>query len=239
MIADALNRDNYVEFNLPLAHKIGVLESIYLGELIRISGKALRKNKLIEDYFTVDREYLYSRTVCPIPDQKKMEKKLSTYGLIKCHPHLPDTMQINLKVYTSLMCMEELEMSVVVDLPYGKATQKKTAKRTRKQKIDEALAGIPECDDAVRDAVTRWVTYVFKDGKSVTDLAVGRTVEAVRLASGGNIDVMVATFDEAAEKAWKNKESVLDLCKKHLPAADVGHDGAQIDVCTTFSDCSY
>ena len=62
MLIDLLSTSNYVSYNIRLAELLGLHAAIYLSELMNINDKAIRKNKLNDNYFKLKREYITSRT---------------------------------------------------------------------------------------------------------------------------------------------------------------------------------
>ena len=78
MLINFLSTDNYNSFNIELAHLIGLQEAIYLNELININQKAVRKNKIEDNYFLVDRKYIESRTTLNIDEQREIDQALQT-----------------------------------------------------------------------------------------------------------------------------------------------------------------
>ena len=83
MLINFLSTDNYNSFNIELAHLIGLQEAIYLNELININQKAVRKNKIEDNYFLVDRKYIESRTTLNIDEQREIDQALQTCNLIE------------------------------------------------------------------------------------------------------------------------------------------------------------
>lgn len=65
---------------------MGLHTAIYLNELINISAKASRKNKLVSDkYFLLDRKYITKRTTIDEKEQLAIDYKLSKQSII-CKP---------------------------------------------------------------------------------------------------------------------------------------------------------
>ena len=83
MLIDLINTSNYVSYNIKLAQLLGLKEAIYLSELLNINDKAIRKNKINNNYFDIDRKYLETRTTLNVSEQDKIEKTLIKLKIIK------------------------------------------------------------------------------------------------------------------------------------------------------------
>ena len=62
MLIELLSSSNYVNFNIKVAQILGLKSAIYLSQLMDINEKAIRKNKIEDNFFTIDRKYIESRT---------------------------------------------------------------------------------------------------------------------------------------------------------------------------------
>ena len=83
MLIDLLSTANYNMYNITIANKLGLHSSIYLSELMNINDKAIRKNKIEDNYFTIDRAYIKSRTTLDEREQKELDKVLFNLGILE------------------------------------------------------------------------------------------------------------------------------------------------------------
>jgi hypothetical protein len=51
VLIELLSTSNYVSYNIKLAELLGLHAAIYISELMNINDKAIRKNKLNDNYF--------------------------------------------------------------------------------------------------------------------------------------------------------------------------------------------
>ena len=58
MLLDVFDNDNSISINYKTIQIFGLPTAVYLTELINIYKKATRKNKLDNEYFKVDRNYI-------------------------------------------------------------------------------------------------------------------------------------------------------------------------------------
>lgn len=83
MLIDLLAQSNQGSYNVEVAARVGLYASVYISALIDINEKALRKNKMDNDFFTVDRKYLEERTTLTKKQQKEIESKLIDFKILK------------------------------------------------------------------------------------------------------------------------------------------------------------
>ena len=83
MLIDLLSTANYNMYNVSVANKIGLHASIYLSEIMNINDKAIRKNKVEDNYFTIDREYVEKRTTLKKEEQIDIDKLLLELNILE------------------------------------------------------------------------------------------------------------------------------------------------------------
>ena len=88
MLIELLSSSNYVNFNIKLAQILGLKPAIYLSQIMDINEKAIRKNKVDNDYFTLDRKYIESRTTLTKDEQSSIEKDLLNANLLVKTPRM-------------------------------------------------------------------------------------------------------------------------------------------------------
>ena len=76
MLIELLSSSNYVNFNIKVAQILGLKAAIYLSQIMDINEKAIRKNKVDNNYFTIDRKYVESRTTLTRDEQVAIEHDL-------------------------------------------------------------------------------------------------------------------------------------------------------------------
>ena len=118
MLIDLISQSNYQSYNVIIARVFGLETAVYLNALIEINEKAIRKNKLHDNYFTIDRKYIKNRTTLSISQQKKIEDTLIKVNII--HKNGMDCMRVDINTLISLMAVEN--EGVVKDLTSLKNT---------------------------------------------------------------------------------------------------------------------
>ena len=83
MLIELLSTSNYVSYNIKLAELLGLHAAIYISELMNINDKAIKKNKVDQEYFKLDRSYITSRTTIEESEQLEIEENLLKLGILE------------------------------------------------------------------------------------------------------------------------------------------------------------
>lgn len=102
MLVNLISTDSYNQFNIELAHRLGLNEAVYLNELINIYNKAVKKDKVQKGCFTVDREYIFSKTTIDKDEQLEIDKELEICKIITKSLD-SDSMSIHLSYLTGML----------------------------------------------------------------------------------------------------------------------------------------
>ena len=128
MLIELLSTSNYVSYNIKLANLLGLHTAIYLSELMNINDKAIRKNKLNNNYFTLRREYITERTTLSAEEQKDIEKNLLKLGIMT-RGKTDDDLSLNITTLTTmLMSTDEQLIDTVKLTAKSKSKQSKSTK---------------------------------------------------------------------------------------------------------------
>lgn len=164
MLIELLTTSNYVSYNIKVAELLGLHQAIYLSELMNINDKAIRKDKLQDSSFLLDREYVAKRTTISVEEQLELENNLIKLGIVEKPSEDTNCIVLNLNVLTTLM------MSADEDL-LGNVKQlikikDKTKKRTKAEAIrDNLKANITATNVELIEAYSDWIDAVFaKEG---------------------------------------------------------------------------
>lgn len=251
MIEQVLDRSNYVEFNSTLAHLIHVDRAVYLNELITISHKSIRKDKRDQGYFILDRQYMRERTTYDEEHQLQMDKYLQHLGLIAVSPENPNAIMVNYNTYRSILCMEssdDLITNVTVstdtyELPrVKKKREPKPPKEKKKTKnellLEEALAAIPDGNDALKEGMIQWVTYTWRS-YGINDMLVKKVYSVLSVETKGDVNAMIAIFEKATESGWKNYEAMVKWYRNTYQAPQTRVTVTPIVECSALSGNPY
>lgn len=224
MLIDLLSMDNYVQYNIKIAEILGLHPAIYISELLNINEKAVRKDKLSDDCFIVDREYIQKRTTLSKEEQNDIDTMLLNLGILKKSKSNPNGLTLDLTVLTSLVSAEptsikNLEKVIV-------ASKSATKRRTKAEAIvDNLKSHIDTANNELREAYCDWIDAVYaKQGwmsvKSVT--VAQRTVDSY---SNHNLDLALQLLEIASINGWREIQWAINSYEKdyklnyHIPRA--------------------
>lgn len=231
MVLDLLSTDMYINFNLKLAHRIGLHAAIYLGELLNINKKAIQKSKINEEgYFKLDRNYIEQRTTLQSPEQKELDKVLEDLSIINIDSSNKNLLKINTDALTGILLDDN---SVLVD----KIIQPIRKKRVTKQEaiLNNLKENIVTTNEELRKAYEEWIEAVMarqgwmsaacvRDGQEVVDKYSNRDLDiALKIvgigASNGFRDLnwAINTYEKKCRE--KNKRSYSNVDYNNMKPA--------------------
>ena len=162
MLLDVFDNDNSISVNYITIQIFGLPTAVYLTELINIYKKATRKNKLVEDgYFKVDRKYV-NNVLCLTPEEQIIcDLNLIKTSVLKKSSDNPDILKIDIKLYLSLLCSED--MKLYDDVKKQMKVQKpKGTKESQRQQYINVLKNSIECSNyELLTALRDWVEGVY------------------------------------------------------------------------------
>lgn len=169
MLIDLLSMDNYVNFNIQFAQILGLHTAIYLSELLNINEKAVRKNKVKDNFFTIDRKYIKDRTTLEVTEQKEIDACLLGLGILKQDKENMDTLTLDLTVLASLVSSEPTTIKDLQKIVKNAMPKK----RTKAAAIaDNLKAKVDVKNPELYELYCQWIdTVIHKQGwMSVTSV---------------------------------------------------------------------
>lgn len=159
MMLDLVDPGNFVSYNIAVANILGLNVSIYLSELIRISGKAVKKKALKNDFFLLDRNYVQSRTTFTPVQQKQIDETLIELGLMEKSKN-QDEMKINIEALAKLFSSENKDLTKSIEKWIK--IKERANKPTKTQATANGLKLYIKADnDEIREAYEGWIDGVF------------------------------------------------------------------------------
>jgi len=211
MLIDLLSMSNYAQFNVKLAHMIGLNPSIYVSQLIDINEKAIRKNKIDGDYITVDREYITSRTTLTENEQIAIDETLAKIGVIERDVDNPSRLQINLTVLTSIVMSPDEDL--VKDI--SGIVKKKQPKKSKAETIrDNLKTNIITLNPELHSAYCNWIDAVYEKEGWMTKQAVVSAQSAIDQFSNRNLDVALKILEIASINGYRDVTWAINNYKK-------------------------
>lgn len=200
MLIELLSMSNYVHFNVKLAEILGLHTAIYLGQITDINEKAIRKNKVDENFFTIDREYITKRTTIPEKEQKEIENNLIKIGILERSDKDSNTLLLNLTVLTSILMSPDEDLLKNVE---SLAKPKKT--KTKAEKIIENLKeNIITTNPELRSAYFDWIDAVYAKDGFMTKAAVIAAQGNIDKFSNRNLDIALKVLEIATINGYRD-----------------------------------
>lgn len=211
MLIDTLNQENYISYNITLAGVFGLEGAVYCSVLLSIYKKAQIKNKLIDnDYFKVDRKYIYERTRIPVEDQLRIDLNWVKIELMSKHADDPDIIKLDIQYLISIMASEDIKLldnirkKLSVKNPRG-------CKETKRQGICNNLKNGIECSNyELLTALRDWVDAIFANpnnflSKKSVELFQKTLNEYCKINDGEcDLDKALAIVNIATAQGYKN-----------------------------------
>ena len=204
MLIELLSTSNYVSFNIKLAELLGLHSAIYVAELMNINEKAIRKEKLNESGFLLDREYVHKRTTIPPNEQLSIEKNLIKLGIIEKPSEDENCVVLNITTLTTLL------MSTDEDL-ISNVKKLSNVKRKRETKADairnNLKTNIVTTNVELLKAYSDWIDAVYANKGWMSKQAVIEGQKVVDEFSKRDLDVAlrlinIATIHGYVDMTW-------------------------------------
>lgn len=216
MFIDLLYPNNYMNYNITLAHIIGLKSSVYCGELLNIYKKAQSKDKLIDgEFIKVSRKYIYERTTLTVEEQLIIDTNLSKINLITRNIDDPDLLKLDIEIYASIISnndvrlIEDIRRKVIVESPKG-------VKQTKRIRTINALKDIVVCDNyELSTALRDWVDAIFDNPKGfLSRVAVEEFQNDLNNYTKGNIELAIRIVKIASIQGYKNCQWAINIYEK-------------------------
>lgn len=229
MLIELLSTSNYVSFNVNLAELLGLHAAIYVSELMNINDKAIRKEKMNESSFLLDREYVTKRTTLSANEQLDIEKNLIKLGIIEKPTEDENCVILNITTLTTLlMSTDEDLISNVKKLTKIKSKSKETKADAIKKTLK---TNIVTTNGELIEAYSDWIDAVYAKQGWMSKKAVVVAQSVVDEFSKRDLDVAIrliniATIHGYVDMTWavnryddqyKIKRVVMEPPKVSLP----------------------
>lgn len=204
MLIDLLSTSNYAQYNIKLAHIIGLEGAIYINELLNINEKAVRKSKLKEGAMKLKRSYITQRTTFSTAKQLDIENRLVDIGLIVRDDLEPDLLSIDISILTSFVMAED--EALIKDI--SKIAKKKSSKTLTKAEEDLIkLKNIVKVDnDELRRAYYEWIETMYLKQGWLSQKAIGIAQYIVDQFANHNLDIALKVIEIASTNGYKDMQ---------------------------------
>lgn len=219
MLIELLSTCNYVSYNIQIAHVLGLHTAIYLSELMNINDKAIKKDKMSENCFTVDRKYITKRTTLQESEQKEIETFLLKAGILEKGANKDNKISINLTALTTIIMAPDEKL--LGDLAKLKSNSVKS--RTKTNVFDNLKSSVSCVNDELRVAYYDWIEAVLTKDNYMTKTAVVSGQKIVDEASGRNLDVALRIIEIAAINGYRDMSWAVNSYNESMKSKQNGY----------------
>lgn len=197
MLIDLLSTSNYVSYNIGIANLLGLKMAIYLSEIMNVNDKAIRKRKVDENGFILDREYIQMRTTITIKEQSELDDQLVRLGVLEVKS---GALKLDVNKLLGVLISDKK-----VDIESIKRVVKSIAKPTKKQCAADAMkSNINATNVELISAYSDWIDSVFAKENWMSKKAVLEGQRIVDENSNHNLDVALRIISIATVNGWRD-----------------------------------
>lgn len=213
MLIELLSTSNYVSFNVKLAEILGLHPSIYISELMNINDKAIRKDKMNESSFSLDRDYIQKRTTLSVEEQLDIEKNLIKLSIIEKPTDDVNCIVLNINILTTLLMSTDKELLENVEKLSKVKSKRSTA--TKAEAIRQNLkANIQTTNMELIEAYSDWIDAVYSKEGWMSKKAVMLGQSVVDDFSKRDLDVALQLLSIAAMHGYRDMSWAVNKYKE-------------------------
>ena len=211
MLIELLSMSNYGHYNVKLAQVIGLEASVYLCELMNITEKATRKNKVSGNFFVLDREYIQKRTTIGLDKQANLDEFFLRLGLIEKEDGNNDHIFVNISTLMDLMTSPDEAMMKEV-----KIQKSKSNKITKKQSILNSLKSNIVTDNVdLVHAYSEWIDAIYEKDGYMHKSAVMAAQNVIDTFSQRNLDIALKVLEIAVINGYRDMNYAVSNYKRN------------------------
>lgn len=212
MLIELLSTSNYVSYNVKLADLLGLHAAIYISELMNINDKAIRKNKLNDNYFKLKREYITSRTTFSEKEQLEIEKNLLKLGILEKGKDEND-LSLNITTLTTLLMSTDEQL--IDNVKKLTKIKNRSGKATKAEAIKTELKNnITVTNDELYNAYCNWIEAVYDKEGWMSKQAVISAQATVDDFSKRDLDVALRLLEIASINGYRDIQWAINVYQK-------------------------
>lgn len=212
MLIELLSTSNYVSYNVKLADLLGLHAAIYISELMNINDKAIRKNKLNDNYFKLKREYITARTTFSEKEQLEIEKNLLKLGILEKGKDEND-LSLNITTLTTLLMSTDEQL--IDNVKKLTKIKNRSGRATKAEAIKTELKNnITVTNDELYEAYCNWIEAVYDKEGWMSKQAVISAQATVDDFSKRDLDVALRLLEIASINGYRDIQWAINVYQK-------------------------
>lgn len=180
---------------------------------MNINDKAIKKNKLDQEYFKLDRSYITSRTTIDESEQLEIEENLLKLGILE-RGESDDLLSLNITTLTTLMMTTDEEL--IDKIKKGRKRKSRSSnKSTKADKIKENLkANLRVQNTELRQAYEGWIDAIYDKQGWMSVKCVTVAEDTVDEFSGRNLDIALKLLEIASIHGYRDIQWAINMYNK-------------------------
>lgn len=211
MLLELLSSSNIVTYNCKLAQLFGLHTAIYLSELMNINDKAIKKNKLSNNYFTLKREFITERTTLTVEEQLSIEKNLIKLGVLE---KVDESNLMCVNVDTLLSIMGSTDKSLIDNVKKVSKTKNKKTSKTESIKL-KLKSGITATNKELRESYENWIDAVYDKQGWMSKTTVEVAEKTVDEFANHNLDIALKLLEIATINGYRDIQWAINSYNKN------------------------
>ena len=212
MLIDIMSPYSYLQVNTKMISIFGLNVATYWAELLNIYSRVIKKKKdeviQANGFFTIDRDYIKSRTSLDISDQVKCDKVLVNIGALAVDAENPNHISISLKRMFEIL--SEDDASAIAAIQKQAKSRKGTSASSAETKVfmikQNLKKAIDSADQDLQKAFSTWIDAFMESKNVLTKAAVEifqRTVENYSTSKQVKLKIIeIATVHSYRDAQW-------------------------------------
>ena len=221
MLIELLSTSNYVSFNIKLANLLGLQTAIYISEIMNVNDKAIRKDKISESSFSLDRDYITKRTTISVDEQLEIDKNLIKLGIVEKPNEDVNCLVLNINILTALLMSSDEEL--LENVEHLSKLKTKKSKTTKADAIRQNLkTNIVTTNVELIEAYSDWIDAVYAKQGWMSKKAVTIGQGVVDNFSNRDLDVALTIISIAAMHGYVDMQWAINkYVEQHKLKRDV------------------
>ena len=215
MLLDIFNEDNNIVINYKAISLFGLNTAAYFTLLISIYKKAVRKNKLDNDYFNLDRNYVRKLLRLSEEEQLICDHNLMMLSILKKSPEDPNKIKLDLNLYLSTIASEDVKLIEDVRKQM-KVLHPKTIKQSQRQIQINALKNSIECSNyELLTALRDWVDGVYaRPNGFLSKASIKVFQDTLNNYTKGDLDLALRLVQIATVQGYRDCQWAINLYER-------------------------
>lgn len=215
MLLDLFNEDNSITVNLKAIKLFGLNTAVYLSEIITIYKKAVRKNKIDDGYFKVDRNYIFNKIDLSVEDQLICDANLMKTSILKKSLEDPNKINFNVNLYLSFLSNDEMKLLTDVRKQM-KVNKPKGVKGSQRQIWINGLKDSITCSNyELLTALRNWVDGVYANPKGFLSKASIKVFQdTLNNYTQGDLDLALRIVQIATVQGYRDCSWAINVYEK-------------------------